>query len=72
MEVDYFVDLRSSINSALKEDIGSVDITAQLIPAETSAVAEVICRDNALEIINLCRPYITIAITLIYTSSGKT
>lgn len=38
-------DVRSNVRSALIEDIGSGDITAQLIPAETTAKARVITRE---------------------------
>ncbi len=36
------------VRLALKEDIGSGDVTADLIPADSMSVASVICRDNAM------------------------
>ncbi|MFA7553676.1 MAG: carboxylating nicotinate-nucleotide diphosphorylase [Spongiibacteraceae bacterium] len=40
-------DLETTIKQALTEDIGSGDITAQLIPAEQTATAQVITREAA-------------------------
>ena len=39
-------DLKHSVSTALREDIGDGDITAQLIPAERSARAKVITRED--------------------------
>ena len=36
------------VKLALQEDIGSGDVTAQLIPENATSVANVICRDNAI------------------------
>lgn len=44
----YFDAVTSNISAALKEDIGSGDITAHLIGAEARANARVISRDNAV------------------------
>ncbi len=44
----YFDDLSTSVAHALKEDVGDVDITAQLIDKKKEARAEVIFRDQAL------------------------
>ncbi|MCK5716632.1 MAG: carboxylating nicotinate-nucleotide diphosphorylase [Thiomargarita sp.] len=41
-------DLRDTVHRALAEDIGSGDITAQLIDKDTQAKAQVISRDNAI------------------------
>lgn len=46
--MDYFADLESNVAAALKEDIGSGDITAQLIDETSNAVAAVISRDAAI------------------------
>ncbi|MDT8397203.1 MAG: carboxylating nicotinate-nucleotide diphosphorylase [Pseudomonadales bacterium] len=40
--------LEASVRAALMEDIGSGDITAELIPADTTARAQVICREAAV------------------------
>ncbi|HIG42819.1 MAG: carboxylating nicotinate-nucleotide diphosphorylase [bacterium] len=45
---DYFTDLEQNVTFALSEDVGDEDITAQLIDADTIAVAEVISRDDAI------------------------
>jgi nicotinate-nucleotide pyrophosphorylase (carboxylating) len=37
-----------NVTAALEEDIGSGDITAQLIPADKQATANVITRDNCV------------------------
>ena len=42
------VDLDAQIQQALSEDIGSGDVTAQLVPAETMASARVIAREHAV------------------------
>jgi nicotinate-nucleotide pyrophosphorylase (carboxylating) len=44
----YFDDLSNSVAFALKEDIGDLDITAQLIDENKEARAEVIFRDKAI------------------------
>lgn len=41
-------DMKSHVSIALKEDIGDLDITAQLIPAEQSIQADVISREPAI------------------------
>jgi nicotinate-nucleotide pyrophosphorylase (carboxylating) len=41
-------DIQASVRIALAEDVGSGDITAQLIPAEQSASARVITRESAV------------------------
>jgi len=48
MQTDYLQDISQCVAFALKEDIGEGDITAQLIDAQRSASAEVICRDEAV------------------------
>ncbi|HTR00073.1 MAG TPA: carboxylating nicotinate-nucleotide diphosphorylase, partial [Candidatus Acidoferrum sp.] len=45
---DYFSDLAATVANALREDIGSGDITAQLVPADAMASARVICRESAV------------------------
>lgn len=44
----YLQDLEQNINMALSEDIGSGDLTANLIPKKSQAYAQVICRDKAI------------------------
>jgi nicotinate-nucleotide pyrophosphorylase (carboxylating) len=41
-------DLRTTVTNALREDVGSGDITAQLVPAETLATAVVFAREEAI------------------------
>ncbi|MDK2777836.1 MAG: carboxylating nicotinate-nucleotide diphosphorylase [Pseudomonadota bacterium] len=41
-------DIQTAVARALHEDVGSGDITAQLIPAEQQARARIICRDRAI------------------------
>ncbi|HFE37196.1 MAG TPA: carboxylating nicotinate-nucleotide diphosphorylase [Gammaproteobacteria bacterium] len=41
-------DLSQSVSTALNEDIGSGDITAKLIPSNTTAKCRVICRETAV------------------------
>jgi nicotinate-nucleotide pyrophosphorylase (carboxylating) len=45
---DFLPDLRQAVRNALAEDIGSGDITAELIPEERTAVAHVISREQAI------------------------
>ena len=40
--------ISQQVKLALEEDIGTGDVTAQLIPESASSVAHVICRDNAI------------------------
>ena len=40
--------ISQQVKLALQEDIGSGDVTAQLIPEDAASVATVICRDNAI------------------------
>lgn len=42
------LDIRSAVATALREDIGDGDITAQLVPATSHAQASVISRENAI------------------------
>lgn len=44
----YFAGLEQAVSAALSEDIGSGDITAELVPAERHAEATVLCRDHAI------------------------
>ena len=48
MQTDYFADLEDSVAAALREDIGTGDITAELIDANAQASARVITRDKAV------------------------
>ena len=48
MDKNYFSNLDQNVKLALSEDVGDVDITAQLIDAETQATADVITRDDAV------------------------
>ena len=41
-------DITETVSAALREDIGSGDLTAELIPADASSRAEVICRQEAV------------------------
>jgi nicotinate-nucleotide pyrophosphorylase (carboxylating) len=41
-------DIQDTVAWALKEDVGSGDITAQLIPASNQSRARIICRDHAV------------------------
>lgn len=41
-------DIFQSVSRALEEDLGSGDITAQLIPADTQALATIVCREAAV------------------------
>ena len=41
-------DIKIQVQQALKEDMGSGDVTAALIPAEKSATAQLICREKAI------------------------
>ena len=41
-------DIRTSVTRAIEEDVGTGDITAQLIPAENNAHARIISRDRAV------------------------
>jgi nicotinate-nucleotide pyrophosphorylase (carboxylating) len=45
---DYFQGLPDTVAAALREDIGSGDISAQLVPHEQQATARVICREDAV------------------------
>ena len=42
------LDITRSVATALLEDVGSGDVTAALVPAEQTAVARVICREQAV------------------------
>lgn len=46
--ISYFANLKDNVQSALSEDIGSGDITAQLIPENHQAKAVVITREDAV------------------------
>lgn len=48
MDIDYLSDLPDTVSAALEEDVGSGDITAQLIGESTQATAEVITREAAI------------------------
>jgi nicotinate-nucleotide pyrophosphorylase (carboxylating) len=47
-DTHYFTGLKDTVATALREDIGGGDITAQLVPATQQALATVICRDDAV------------------------
>ena len=47
-DINYFEDLEHSVTTALEEDIKSGDLTASLIPEETQAEANIICREDAV------------------------
>jgi len=44
----YFADLAANVAHALAEDIGSGDITAELVPEQSQARASVLCREPAV------------------------
>lgn len=46
--IDYFANLEENVRAAIAEDLGSGDITAQLIPEEQLARAQVITRESAI------------------------
>lgn len=46
--MNYFEDLSSMVKTALNEDIRSGDLTADLIPQDAQAEANIICRENAI------------------------
>lgn len=48
MESDALLALRETVTRALAEDVGTGDVTAQLIPHERIAMATVICREAAV------------------------
>jgi len=41
-------EITQSIANALREDVGSGDVTAALVPKEQTAIAKVICREEAV------------------------
>ena len=45
---DTIADIASCVERALKEDIGTGDITAMLIPEQQQAKGEVLCREHAV------------------------
>lgn len=45
---DQSSDIAAAVANALREDIGSGDLTAALVPADRTAVARVICRESAV------------------------
>lgn len=46
--INYFENLADIVNLSIIEDVGSGDITAQLVPEDTNAFAFVISRENAI------------------------
>ncbi len=46
--INYFANLKENVRSALSEDVGSGDITAQLIPENHYAKATVITREDSV------------------------
>ncbi|HHX82854.1 MAG TPA: nicotinate-nucleotide diphosphorylase, partial [Pseudomonadaceae bacterium] len=51
----FFQGLEQTVAAALAEDLGSGDITAELVPASQRAQAQLICRETAV----LCgRPWV--------------
>ncbi|MEQ9564536.1 MAG: hypothetical protein RLN85_01720 [Pseudomonadales bacterium] len=46
--IDYFANLEETVRAAIAEDLGSGDITAQLIPEGQLARAQVITRESAI------------------------
>ena len=48
MNINLEIDRQNSVTKALSEDVGSGDITAQLIAAEQQSTANIICRETAI------------------------
>lgn len=48
IQPDYFLNLSATVATALQEDVGTGDLTAQLIAANTQANAKIICREPAI------------------------
>ena len=48
LSIDTLNDIPHCVARALQEDVGSGDITAQLIPEQQRATAVIICRDQAV------------------------
>ena len=46
--MDYFFDLKNTVEQALAEDVGDGDLTAQLIGESTKASARIITRERAV------------------------
>lgn len=46
--MDLEIEIKHNVNQALTEDIGTGDLTANLIPAEETATATVVSRENAI------------------------
>jgi len=46
--IDYFANLDETVRTAIAEDLGSGDITAQLVPKNQQAKAQVITREDAI------------------------
>lgn len=44
----FYADIEQNVRHALAEDIGTGDVTAELVPAERQASARVICRESAV------------------------
>lgn len=47
-DINYFETLENTVTIALQEDIKEGDLTAELIPKETQAEANIICRESAI------------------------
>jgi len=47
-DINYFEDIEETVANALKEDIKDGDLTADLIPEEIQAVANIYCREEAI------------------------
>ncbi len=47
-DINYFEDIETTVATALKEDIKGGDLTADLIPDEVNAIANIVCRENAI------------------------
>lgn len=47
-DINYFEDIETTVATALKEDIKDGDLTADLIPDEVNAIANIVCRENAI------------------------
>ncbi|WP_127470941.1 carboxylating nicotinate-nucleotide diphosphorylase [Thiomicrorhabdus aquaedulcis] len=45
---NYFLNLSTTVASALQEDVGAGDLTAQLIASNTQANAKIVCREAAI------------------------
>ena len=46
--MDYFYNLKNTVKQALAEDVGTCDLTAELLEETTKATAKVIAKESAV------------------------